>query len=653
MRGFKDWSVAYKLAVAPILMGLLLVLLGALSTFSLEQVASRVALVSEKLGPGVQQAARVAEEMGHLKNTVQQYLRTGEPALETRFSQLDKALQQALDASRSSLQLVGEASRLAEVEQSYSQYRQLFSETLVQLSRQQRVLQQEGLDQHGPQVEKELSATLVAAQQSFNLDAVFYSSASMSHLLLGSQSLYQFLQEQRAEQAKKALTELADAQSKMSVLRDRTSSDRTKQSMERALLELGQYRQAAEQLIQLIERRKQAVAQMETLDARIGEQASALQRVLLEAMGTAGQEAGSMADQTNRWLWLAVVLALCLGGGLSWMVGRALSRALWRLTRALQDVAEGEGDLTRRLPVTSAEDLGQLAKSFNTFAERIRCTVAEVSTSVSTLDQAVVAMRDSVSCVHSDVSEQLAENRAAASQISQLAEQSAALKQCAGEGAEHSQSARQAALQGQSRVDDNQVAMQALDQQFSSLAHVIETLQSDSGQIGSVVGVIRAIAEQTNLLALNAAIEAARAGEQGRGFAVVADEVRSLAGRTQQSTVEIEEIVQTLQRNAQASLQLMHDSREALEHAARCAAETRSTLQAVNGVIDQIDQSVLRIRQYADSQASMAADAGSGIDRASRLGERNHASVQEVMVASQSLDKLETRLGQLIKQFQI
>ena len=652
MRSFKDWPVAYKLMVAPLALVLLMMVLGGLSSWSMEQVAGRVSLVSRQLGPALEHTAKVVELMGELKLTVQHYLRAGRPEQEQRFDSLDQQLDAALEQATQHLRGERERQNLAQLSKDYQEYRSQFREQLMSLQRRQGE-QQAVLDAEGPKVEAELSAALVAAQQSFNLDAVFYASAAMRSLLLGSQSLYQFLQEQQPAQSKKALSELGDAQSKISVLRDRTSSEKTKQAMINALSGLDAYRAASEQMIALVNQRRQTVEAMEVLDQRIAEHIRQLQQGVMQDMAGASQQASATVESTNSLLWLAVLVALALGGGLSLFVGRSLSRGLDGLRLTLRDVAEGNGDLTRRLPVSSADDLGQLAHSFNTFADKIRNTVVAVAESVNTLDDAVMSLRGSVQAVHADVDEQQRETAEVSTQVRELAEHSQAFQQQAGEAAQHSAAARKAAGEGQARVDDNQTAMQALEQQFGQLSQVIETLQSDSGQIGSVIGVIRAIAEQTNLLALNAAIEAARAGEQGRGFAVVADEVRSLAGRTQQSTLEIEAIIQTLQRNAQASLELMVGSRHALEHAGQCAVETGATLSQVQGLIDGIDQSVQQIARQAEGQASLAASAGAGIERTQSIGDRNHASLGQVLEASASLDELEKRLGSLIRQFQV
>ena len=203
MRSFKDWPVAYKLMVAPLALVLLMMVLGGLSSWSMEQVAGRVSLVSRQLGPALEHTAKVVELMGELKLTVQHYLRAGRPEQEQRFDSLDQQLDAALEQATQHLRGERERQNLAQLSKDYQEYRSQFREQLMSLQRRQGE-QQAVLDAEGPKVEAELSAALVAAQQSFNLDAVFYASAAMRSLLLGSQSLYQFLQEQQPAQSKKA-----------------------------------------------------------------------------------------------------------------------------------------------------------------------------------------------------------------------------------------------------------------------------------------------------------------------------------------------------------------------------------------------------------------------------------------------------------------
>ncbi|WP_407681587.1 methyl-accepting chemotaxis protein [Pseudomonas mangiferae] len=223
----------------------------------------------------------------------------------------------------------------------------------------------------------------------------------------------------------------------------------------------------------------------------------------------------------------------------------------------------------------------------------------------------------------------------------------------AGTGEDLARQAREAAGSGLLRVEENRQAMATLTDKVARLAQVIEALQADSSQIGSVLEVIRAIAEQTNLLALNAAIEAARAGEQGRGFAVVADEVRSLAQRTQQSTTEIQQIIQTLQGRTQSAIDMMGDSQGAVVRVSDSAEQARTSLRAITEAVGAIDQHIQTIVSAAGEQAKVADEVSAGVERANGVSGRIFTTVEQTRSAAGDIRQAEARLRQLIEQFQV
>ncbi|WP_370295475.1 methyl-accepting chemotaxis protein [Pseudomonas benzenivorans] len=227
------------------------------------------------------------------------------------------------------------------------------------------------------------------------------------------------------------------------------------------------------------------------------------------------------------------------------------------------------------------------------------------------------------------------------------------MAQSATHGQQLSGDARRAADEGLSRVQGNRQAMHSLTDKVARLAEVIEALGADSERIGSVLAVIRSIAEQTNLLALNAAIEAARAGDQGRGFAVVADEVRSLAQRTQVSTEEIQSIIQSLQNRSQSSMDMMGESRQAVDLASTSVEQASASLQRITAAVDAIDQNIQQMAEAAVEQAGVAEQVGAGVVRANGISEDTHATVEQTRAAAQSIRTLESRLNGLIEQFRI
>lgn len=346
---------------------------------------------------------------------------------------------------------------------------------------------------------------------------------------------------------------------------------------------------------------------------------------------------------------IAVVFILVLLG----MLIRVLMRPLTDMGRAMTNIAEGEGDLTRRLTVQSQDEFGVLAAAFNRFVERIHGSIREVSSAteqVNEVAQRVLAASNS-SMVNSD--EQASRTNSVAAAINQLGAAAQEIARNAADASQQASGASHQAEDGRKVVEQNIEAMKQLSNNISASCAQIEALNSQTVGIGQILDVIKGISEQTNLLALNAAIEAARAGEAGRGFAVVADEVRSLAHRTQTSAQEIHGMIEQLQVGARDSVSTMTASQRQSESSVGIANQAGERLGSVTRSIGEIDAMNQSVATATEEQTSVIESLNMDITEINTLNQEGVENLHSTLRACGDLEQQAARLKQLVGSFRI
>lgn len=345
----------------------------------------------------------------------------------------------------------------------------------------------------------------------------------------------------------------------------------------------------------------------------------------------------------------ALIVGLMFAGFIARLIGGPLCQAV----EAMNEIAEGGGDLTRRLDAQGDNEISRLSAAFNSFAEKVRAMVSQVYGSTTQLASAAEEMSVIMVETNRSTLQQQSETSQVVTAMNEMAATVQEVARNATEAAAAASSADTAAAEGKRVVIATMSAIENLSSDVNSAANVIGQLEKDSENIGTVLDVIKGIAEQTNLLALNAAIEAARAGEQGRGFAVVADEVRTLASRTQQSTQEIQEMIEKLQVGAQSAVKVMDESRTKAEDSVTQAATAASSLETITNSVSLINDMNTQIATAAEQQSAVAEEINRNILNISDIVDRSADGASQTSTASEELANLAIKLQQLVNQFKV
>jgi len=345
----------------------------------------------------------------------------------------------------------------------------------------------------------------------------------------------------------------------------------------------------------------------------------------------------------------AIIILL---SGLFWYLNR-LFNPLRMAVVAMHDIAEGKGDLTRRLDASQNNEIGELGHSFNKFVAKLQAQITSVADSI----QQLISSAEQTSLVTQHTSDGLKEQQHQSEQLATaITEMAATVQNVASNTSQTALATQKANDQTNYAKTMSTNAINAITQLVSAVECAVETtykLEKESSGIGSLLDVIRGIAEQTNLLALNAAIEAARAGEQGRGFAVVADEVRTLASRTQESTEEIQRMIELLQRGTSNAVQVMDKTQHQAQHSKEQVANATNAFNLITESIQSINGMALQIASSTEEQNAAAEEISRNIHTINNITSEAVANANETTVATKNAATLVKKLHQFASQFKI
>ena len=361
----------------------------------------------------------------------------------------------------------------------------------------------------------------------------------------------------------------------------------------------------------------------------------------------------AMTQALNGKITLALLGVAALVLVISMVALNLAYRPILSLRDLVQELSRGSGDLTRRLTVTSTDDLGQISAGINRFIERLQEMMGEVRQASGQLNEGISGLARQTGSAQGLLAEHVRETEQVVTAINEMSRTAVSVSESAASTAQLTGQSQQLASQSRRVVDQAMASVTALVTEVEATAHSITAMQQDVQQIGSILGVIGGIAEQTNLLALNAAIEAARAGEQGRGFAVVADEVRSLAGRTQKSTAEIQTMLTRLQRGTQTVVAAMGNTRQSCQDAAENTSKVNASLDLMAGEVVEINDLISHIATAAEQQSAVAEEINRNMSAIAEVITQLKGNGERTVESSTSMQHTYDRLREIVGHFRL
>ncbi|MGC0120362.1 methyl-accepting chemotaxis protein [Pseudoalteromonas piscicida] len=570
-----------------------------------------------------------------------------------QFEQKAKLLHDALAEAKEALNQKESKQLIEKSETALVTYETAFREIMALYGRRNTVVHN-GLDKIGPQMRKNISQLIESSIDMGDFEGLAAATHMQEKLLLGRLFVTKFLVSNQLNDYNRAMDELKQEKMFLTQSKSRFMNENAKNLLFDIEQSGERYLDGVREVQDIITERNRLITEVLNINGQnIAEHLARVKESIKERQDELGPIAQSESRKTVTIIIAVSVVVILLGCFLSWYITRLIKAPIGGEPKEIAEVASriASGDLT--IQFDRGESVSGIYLAMRDMADKLKAIIAEIQSSTHALSSS----SETLSAITAQ-SKQGADN-----QMEQLSHSAVSMNEMAATIAEITQSAQLAAdaatdadsqsNSGVQVVVATQQAMEGLVGKIENVSKTIENLEQETESVGSILDVIRGIAEQTNLLALNAAIEAARAGEQGRGFAVVADEVRSLASRTQKSTDEIQEMISKLQNEAKRSVGMMRDNVKDAKDTADKSAKTDEVLQAISSSVSTIKDMNLQIASASEEQNTVTQQLSQSVTEISETAQETATGAERASDEALSLLSLSRALDKSVSSFRL